>query len=209
MFCSGIDGQNITLVLTDTQIVKETFLEDINNLLNTGDVPNLFLPEDYDKIINSVRPIVIQMKRIETQDNILMTFNERVREKFHITLCMSPVGDSLRVRCRMFPSLVNCCTLNWFDRWPEQALLYVSSEFLKEVDLPNEDIRMNLAQMCMMIHTTVEEKSAEFYEKLRRKVYTTPKSYLDLIHLYVSSLELKREEQMKNKRRLALGLKKL
>jgi dynein heavy chain len=61
----------------------------------------------------------------------------------------------------------------------------------------------------MLIHTTVEEKSEEFYEKLRRKVYTTPKSYLDLIHLYVKSLEIKREEQMKNKRRLALGLKKL
>ena len=63
-----------------------------------------------------------------------MTFNERVREKLHIVLCMSPVGDSLRVRCRKFPSLVNCCNLNWFDRWPEQALLYVSSEFLKEIE---------------------------------------------------------------------------
>lgn len=61
----------------------------------------------------------------------------------------------------------------------------------------------------MLIHTTVEEKAQEFYEKLRRKVYTTPKSYLDLIHLYVKSLEIKREESMKNKRRLALGLKKL
>lgn len=66
-----------------------------------------------------------------------------------------------------------------------------------------------MAEMCMMIHTTVEEKSDEFYNKLRRKVYTTPKSYLDLIHLYVSSLDIKRVEQMKNKRRLALGLKKL
>jgi dynein heavy chain len=60
--------------------------------------------------------------------------------------------------------------------------------------------------MCMVIHTTVEEKSTEFYEKLRRKVYTTPKSYLDLIQLYISSLETKRDEAMKNKRRLALGL---
>jgi dynein heavy chain, axonemal len=63
--------------------------------------------------------------------------------------------------------------------------------------------------MCMMIHTTVEEKAQEFYEKLRRRVYTTPKSYLDLIHLYVTSLDQKREEQMRNKRRLALGLQKL
>jgi dynein heavy chain len=60
--------------------------------------------------------------------------------------------------------------------------------------LPNENIRRNLAEMCMLIHTTVEEKANEFYEKLRRKVYTTPKSYLDLIHLYVSSLEVKRDE---------------
>ncbi len=67
MFSSGIEGQNICLVLTDTQIVKETFLEDTNNLLNTGDVPNLLLPEDYDKIINGVRPVVIEMKRIDTQ----------------------------------------------------------------------------------------------------------------------------------------------
>lgn len=40
-------------------------------------------------------------------------------------------------------------------------------------------------------------------------MYTTPKSYLDLIHLYVKSLDAKRDEQMRNKRRLALGLKKL
>jgi len=47
---------------------------------------------------------------------------------------MSPVGDTLRVRCRQFPSLINCCTLDWFAKWPEDALLFVSSEFLK--DLP-------------------------------------------------------------------------
>lgn len=66
MFSAGIDGESLCLILTDTQIVKETFLEDINNLLNTGDIPNLFLPEDYDKIINSVRQVVIDMKRIDT-----------------------------------------------------------------------------------------------------------------------------------------------
>lgn len=126
MFIAGIDGSKICFTLTDTQIVKESFLEDINNLLNTGEVPNLFLAEDFDKIINGVRPVMQELGRVDTVDNILMTFNERVRERLHINLCMSPVGDTLRVRCRMFPSLVNCCTLNWFDRWPEEALLYVS-----------------------------------------------------------------------------------
>jgi len=39
---------------------------------------------------------------------------------------MSPVGDQLRVRCRKFPSLVDCCTLDWFAAWPEEALISVS-----------------------------------------------------------------------------------
>jgi dynein heavy chain len=57
----------------------------------------------------------------------------------------------------MFPSLVNCCTLDWFSRWPEEALLFVSSSFLKELELPSEDVRKALAEMCMVIHTSVEE----------------------------------------------------
>jgi dynein heavy chain len=32
-------------IFSDTQIVKESFLEDINNLLNSGEIPNLF-PQD-------------------------------------------------------------------------------------------------------------------------------------------------------------------
>mmetsp|Transcript_43965 Transcript_43965/g.42562 ORF Transcript_43965/g.42562 Transcript_43965/m.42562 type:complete len:111 (+) Transcript_43965:2667-2999(+) len=110
-------------------------------MLNTGEIPNLMLPEDRDKIINGVRPIVIEMKKIDTIEIINQTFVARVRNNLHIALCMSPVGDSLRVRCRKFPSLVNCCTLDWFSRWPEQALLYVSSSFLAGVELPNEEVR--------------------------------------------------------------------
>jgi len=40
-------------------------------------------------------------------------------------------------------------------------------------------------------------------------VYTTPKSYLDLINLYINRLEQKRSEFNANKNRLATGLKKL
>jgi len=109
----------------------------------------------------------------------------------------------------MFPSLVNCCTLDWFSRWPEEALLYVSSEFLKELELPSEDVRKALSEMCMRIHTSVEDTSDRFFGELRRRVYTTPKSYLDLINLYLSTLDVKRSEYNANRNRLAIGLKKL
>ena len=50
MFECGIDGKKVVFTMTDSQILKESFLEDINNILNTGEVPNLMLPEDKDKI---------------------------------------------------------------------------------------------------------------------------------------------------------------
>ena len=66
-----------------------------------------------------------------------------------------------------------------------------------------------LSEMCMKIHVSVERMSDKFFESLRRKVYTTPKSYLDLISLYIKVLEEKRLESNGNKTRLANGLHKL
>lgn len=42
-------------------------------------------------------------------------FIERVRNQLHIVLAMSPIGDAFRTRLRKFPSLVNCCTIDWFQ----------------------------------------------------------------------------------------------
>jgi len=167
------------------------------------------LPEDKDEITDGVRPFCAEKKIVDTTENIQALFINRVRENLHICLCMSPVGETLRVRCRQFPSLINCCTLDWFSRWPEQALLFVSSQFL--VDLPDvtEEVRASLAEMCMKIHTSVEDLSDEFFQSLRRKIYTTPKSYLDLINLYTKKLEEKRNEFQVTFKRLSGGITKL
>jgi dynein heavy chain, axonemal len=62
MLETGVNPKNVStsFVLTDSQILSETFMEDINNVLNTGEIPNLMLPEDKDKIQNDVRPIVLE-----------------------------------------------------------------------------------------------------------------------------------------------------
>ena len=195
--------------MTDTKIISESFNENLNNLRNTGEIPNLMLPEDKDEIINGLRPVCIEKKIIETPDNIQELFVKRVRESLHICLCMSPVGSVLRVRCRQFPSLVNCCTLIWFSRWPTPALLFVSQEKLAELEGVTPDIKAGLSEMCAKIHKSVEDMADVFLKSLKRNVYTTPKSYLDLIALYIQLLEVKRVEMGANKDRLAVGLKKL
>ena len=50
----------------------------------------------------------------------------------------------------MFPSLVNCCTIDWFEKWPTEALLSVSLSTLK--DLGSEEICQSLSAICVTIH---------------------------------------------------------
>ena len=70
MLDAGCDGTQCTFLMTDTQIMYESFLEDINNILNTGEITNLYVKEDYDRMYQALTKINQQMKRPETKDGI-------------------------------------------------------------------------------------------------------------------------------------------
>lgn len=61
----------------------------------------------------------------------------------------------------------------------------------------------------MFTHKSVESMSNTFYDELRRKVYTTPKSYLDGIYLYKQKLHIKWKELKDSIDWLSTGLKTL
>lgn len=56
--------------MTDTQIMYESFLEDINNILNTGEITNLYQKEDFERMANALSKVNREMKRPETKDYI-------------------------------------------------------------------------------------------------------------------------------------------
>jgi dynein heavy chain len=71
MFESGIHGRKIAFTMTDNQIVSESFLEDLNNMLNTGEIPNLMAPEDKEMILGEeMRKVVLDKKLIDTNEQM-------------------------------------------------------------------------------------------------------------------------------------------
>lgn len=98
------------------------------------------------------------------------------------------------IRCRKLPSLVNCCTIDWYNPWPKPALLSVSKKLLSNVDGLDCDQKSLLSELCVEIHQSVAEAADRFYQELRRRYYTSPKSYLDLIQLYITLLHEKRQD---------------
>ena len=63
---------------------------------------------------------------------------------FHFTVVIyfySPIGEVFRARLRQFPALVNCCTIDWFSPWPQEALQSVAWRFLGDlVDLDEDSV---------------------------------------------------------------------
>nr|XP_004029568.4 dynein axonemal heavy chain 6 [Gorilla gorilla gorilla]XP_055234907.1 dynein axonemal heavy chain 6 [Gorilla gorilla gorilla] len=207
---AGVEDKNMVFLFTDTQIVVEEFLEDINNILNSGEVPNLFEKDELEQVLAATRPRAKEVGISEgNREEVFQYFISKVRQKLHIVLCMSPVGEAFRSRCRMFPSLVNCCTIDWFVQWPREALLSVSKTFFSQVDAGNEELKEKLPLMCVNVHLSVSSMAERYYNELRRRYYTTPTSYLELINLYLSMLSEKRKQIISARDRVKNGLTKL
>lgn len=73
-----------------------------------------------------MRPLAKEAGLYDSRDVLLKHFVYLVRENLHIVLAFSPVGEKLRNRCRQFPSIINCATIDWFDKWPDEALFSVA-----------------------------------------------------------------------------------
>ncbi|XP_028179118.1 dynein heavy chain 6, axonemal [Ostrinia furnacalis] len=205
---AGVNYEDTVFLFTDTQITKEEFLEDINNMLNSGEVPNLFEGDTYEQVQtgcrgeagkNGINPA--------DRDAVYYFFINRVRSKLHLCICMSPVGEAFRRRCRMFPSLVNCCTIDWFTKWPPEALLSVAEQCLSPMG--NMDIVEKISKLCVTMHEDVDVMTDRLYQEMRRYFYTTPSSYLDLLKLYLNLLDKKQQEIIRGRDRISCGLHKL
>ena len=118
-----------------------------------GEVPNLFEADELEKAIIATRPAAKEAGIAEeNRDEIYEYFIGRVRNHLHLVLCMSPVGDAFRRRCRMFPSLVNCCTIDWFTKWPREALLSVAESSIAP-SLGGELTQLSaLSSICVLMH---------------------------------------------------------
>ena len=198
-----------SFLFTDAHVAQESFLEAINNILSTGMVPALFASDEKDSVNALVREEAKKYGIVDTPTTLWNYFLDVAKKNLHLILAMSPSGETLRVRCRNFPGLVSCTTIDWFFKWPDEALKTVSAFFLKdEAAIPTE-FRDAISSHMVLAHTSVMVKAEKYKEELRRFYYVTPKNYLDFIANYRSLLREKLKKSDLAIRRLGGGLAKL
>ncbi|XP_061620043.1 LOW QUALITY PROTEIN: dynein axonemal heavy chain 2 [Phyllopteryx taeniolatus] len=207
---TGVDNKPTVFLFNDTQIVDESFLEDINNVLSSGEVPNLYKQDEFVEVCNALSDSARKENVVETPNSLFSFLIERVRSKLHIVLCMSPVGDPFRNRILQYPALVNCTTIDWFCEWPKDALLEVAERYLEGLDLgSSEGSQTKVASIFVTTHQSVVQGSHRMKVELKRHNYVTPTNYLELVTGYKKLLGEKRCELGEQVNKLQNGLFKI
>ncbi|XP_033755107.1 LOW QUALITY PROTEIN: dynein heavy chain 5, axonemal-like [Pecten maximus] len=209
---AGAQGKGMTFIFTDQEIKDEGFLEYLNNVLSSGVVANLFARDEMDEILGELIPIMKKEfpRRPPSNENLYDYYLMRVRMNLHVVLCFSPVGEKFRARSLKFPGLISGCTMDWFQRWPRDALISVADHFLAEFNIEcTPEVKKQIIQCMGLIHDGVAESCASYFQKYRRSTHVTPKSYLSFINGYKTIYTDQRNEIGELADRMNTGLEKL
>ncbi|PNJ39368.1 DNAH14 isoform 1 [Pongo abelii] len=205
---AGLKGKPTVLMVPNLNIEQDSFLEDLNYIINLGRIPDLFENVELDSIAMKIRSLTEQSGHMDNRQSLLSFFQKRIYKNLHIFVIMSPEGPSFRQNCRVYPSMISSCTIDWYERWPEEALLIVANSFLKEkVNFENrENLKEKLAPTCVQIHKSMKDLNRKYFEDTGRFYYTTPNSYLQFIETFAHILRAREEEMQTKRDRFRMGL---
>lgn len=128
-------------IFSDNDVVHESFLEDIQNMLNSGIIPNIYPAEELSRIRDEMK---IPYKHychkmgqpfLEQPEIMNEWFYDRIKDNMHLSICMSPIGERFREYTRNFPALINNTAIDWFMAWPEEALIEVAKKYIYRIDI--------------------------------------------------------------------------
>ncbi|XP_054724974.1 LOW QUALITY PROTEIN: cytoplasmic dynein 2 heavy chain 1-like [Uloborus diversus] len=195
MQMSGIEGRDVLFLLEDHQILEDRFLEMVDSLLSSGEVPGLYTPQE-------LEPLVAPLKDAAAQEGFRgsMTnyFAQCVRRRLHVTLVMDFTHPQFQFRCQSNPALYKACSILWLDDWSEESMLQIprlliSGKEEKYVDTDQDGFYENFYR--------IHRKSG--------KNSRSPRKYIAFIQNYRDIFSRKCAEIETRKTHLQAGVSKL
>eukprot|EP00762_Andalucia_godoyi_P002660 ANDGO_03360.mRNA.1 Dynein-1-beta heavy chain len=143
-------------LLTDDEVPRsDRAWEDVHLLLAVGEIQDLFADDEWPMLLEPLRQTAPQshMERLKKM------FWQNVRSHLRLVLCLSPSDmHRFREKLRLVPSLLRCCTIDWFHNWPSNALQAVAAQSVPSVLSYARDEVLNSAvvKCCVELHQSVE-----------------------------------------------------
>jgi dynein heavy chain 1 len=228
----GCEGERICFIFDESNVMESGFLEKMNTLLASGDVPGIFSGESLNALLQSVKQQALYKNiSLKTEEEIYNYFTQRVRENLHVIFTLNPASSEYHNRSSTSPALFNRCVLNWFGDWSSSALFSVGMELF---NIPNEifeetkynppfkapeEIRSFVSYpmtykeaiigSLVSIQKSMNLINVEVKNTQGRFNYVTPRHFLDFINHLTKLIHKKRLLYLEQQSHLKIGLHKL
>uniref|UniRef100_A0A8B9KYT5 Dynein cytoplasmic 2 heavy chain 1 n=1 Tax=Astyanax mexicanus TaxID=7994 RepID=A0A8B9KYT5_ASTMX len=172
---AGIDGQQTVLLLEDYQFVHPSFLEMVNSLLSSGEVPGLYSAEELEPLLSSLKD---QASQDGFTGPIFNYFSNRVQQNLHVVLIMDCTNENFTINCESNPALYRKCSVQWMEGWSEISMKKVERVYAD----PTSSLNADFFRSFLRIHESCREFGA------------TPSQYLSFLRVYQSIYSTKQKE---------------
>lgn len=82
-----------------------------------------------------------------------------------INTCLQ-VGGKFRSRALKFPGLISGVNMDWFQKWPKDALIAVSNHFLQNfLIVSTPEVKEELITIMAYVHDGVNDICHSYYER--------------------------------------------
>lgn len=215
---AGLRDEKITFIFDESNALGPAFLERMNALLASGEIPGLFEGDEYTQLISEAKQCYGAETGREDQD-LFVHFTRQVQKNLHIVFTMNPANPDFSNRQATSPALFNRCVIDWFGDWPHDALIQVAQAFTAPLDLPPEKFsihlpeenqrRVNVAETIVASHEAVADLNNRLAKSGKKYNFLTPRDFLDYIRHFTALVAEKEGERVDNTKHLNVGLMKL
>ena len=134
---AGVEGEKICFLFDEANALSSAFLEKMNALLASGEVPGLFEGDDRAALMTGCREAAAKGARtmVDSDDELFRMFTRAVQRNLHVVFTMNPAGGEWKHRCTASPALFNRCVVDWFGTWSDGSLAQVAAAFTDHLDM--------------------------------------------------------------------------
>ena len=217
---AGCKGEKICFIFDESNVLGPAFLERMNALLASGEVPGLFEGDEYISLLNMAREhIVKEIKGVDTEEEIYKAFIKGVQRNLHVVFTMNPLSPDFSNRAASSPALYNRCVIDWFGDWSREGLFQVAKKLTENADLRKENFKkqdMSKDEMHTLIvdsitsyHMIIKDLNDKLAKNAKKFNYITPRDFLDFIKHFINLQKEKNDELNEQKSHIDKGLQKI
>ncbi|XP_069679211.1 cytoplasmic dynein 2 heavy chain 1 isoform X2 [Periplaneta americana] len=207
MQLAGVEGEQVYLLLEDHQVTDIAFLDMVNSLLSSGEVPGLYNAEELEPIVSPLKDIAAQEGFVGSPTSY---FASRVQRNLHVVLIMDFTNTQFIVTCESNPALYKQCCVIWLPGWSTPSMRAVPQLLLSRSGTGVEGMsnREKSARRRSSVNESLIEGFLRIHEHASDKL-ATPRRYIAFIHTYMHIYTKKKTDIQQRQQRLQAGVSKL